>query len=186
MLIMSDQLPESVETQRLLVRVARPGDGQLFNDAIIESIDELKPWLGWVQPSPSIEESEASCRRAFARYLLNEDLMAFFIHKATGVLVGGSGLHNANWKLRQFEVGYWGRSGYVGSGLITEGVTALTKYALEVLKASRVFLTTDEQNISSWRLAERAGFQLEGTLRNERLNLQGKFRNTRVYSRVQP
>jgi len=52
------------------------------------------------------------------------------------------------------------------------------------LNASRVFLTTDEMNIASWRLAERAGFELEGTLRNDRRNLSGGLRNTRVYSRV--
>lgn len=181
---MSDQLPESIETARLLVRVARPGDGQMFNTAVVESYEHLKQWLGWVSPPPSLHDSEASCRRAYARFLLNEDLTAFFIHKESGSLVGGGGLHNANWKLRQFEVGYWGRTGFLGAGLITEGVVALAEHALQFLNASRVFLTTDDKNVASWRLAERAGFQLEGTLRNERLNLQGELRNTRVYSRV--
>lgn len=179
-----DQLPESIETTRLLIRVARPGDGALFNEAVVESCEQLKPWLSWVYPLPTLTESEASCRRAYARFLLNEDLMALFIDKASGCLVGGSGLHNANWKLRQFEVGYWGRTRFLGKGLITEGVDALADHALEQLGANRVFLTTDETNIASWRLAERAGFQLEGTLRNDRLNIQGQLRNTRVYSRV--
>ena len=179
-----DQLPESLETDRLLVRVARPGDGAMFNAAIVESCEQLKPWLGWVYPPPSLAESEASCRRAYARFLLNEDLMAFFIDKASGALVGGSGLHHADWQLRQFEVGYWGHSRFLGKGFITEGVAALTEYALQQLGANRVFLTTDELNMASWRLAERAGFQLEGTLRNDRLNIQGQLRNTRVYSRV--
>lgn len=158
----------------------------MFNEAIVESCEDLKPWLGWVYPAPSLNESEAACRRAYARFLLNEDLMAFFIQKDSGQLVGGSGLHNANWKLRQFEVGYWGRSRFLGAGLITEGVAALTEHALHDLRASRVFLTTDERNVASWRLAERAGFQFEGTLRNERLDLRGEFRNTRVYARIQP
>jgi RimJ/RimL family protein N-acetyltransferase len=183
-LTMNDQLPESIETARLLVRVARPGDGPMFNAAVVASCEHLKQWLGWVWPPPSLQDSEASCRRAYARFLLNEDLMVFFIHKESGNLVGGSGLHNANWKLRQFEVGYWGHHSFLGAGLITEGVAALAEYALEHLSASRVFLTTDEKNVASWRLAERAGFQLEGTLRNERLNLQGALRNTRVYARV--
>ncbi|MCR2829480.1 GNAT family N-acetyltransferase [Acidithiobacillus ferrooxidans] len=181
-----DQLPESIETNRLVVRVARPGDGAMFNAAIVESCEQLKQWLGWVYPPPSLSESEASCRRAYARFLLNEDLMAFFIDKESGTLVGGSGLHNANWKLRQFEVGYWGHSKFLGKGFITEGVAALTEHALQQLGATRVFLTTDELNIASWRLAERAGFQLEGTLRNDRLNIQGQLRNTRVYSRLRP
>lgn len=181
---MSDQLPEELETERLRVRVARPGDGPLFHEAIVESLPALSPWLGWVTPAPTPDQSEFSCRRAYARFLLNEDLMALFFRKSDGALVGGSGLHKANWQLRQFEVGYWGRTRYAGQGLMTEGVRALADHALSVLRASRVYLTTDERNTQSWRLAERAGFELEGTLRNERLDLQGTLRNTRVYARV--
>jgi RimJ/RimL family protein N-acetyltransferase len=98
--------------------------------------------------------------------------------------VGGSGLHDADWELRQFEVGYWGRSSFSGKGLVTEGVRALTDHALEVLGATRVFLTTDTQNVPSWKLAERAGFELEGILRKDRRNLSGGLRDTRVYSRI--
>lgn len=180
----SNFLPESLETARMLIRVARPGDGPVFNEAVLDSLTQLSPWLGWVSPPPTAEESEINCRKAFARFLMNEDLMAFFFLKDGGVLVGGSGLHKANWTLRQFEVGYWCRSGFGGRGLMTEGVKCLADHALQVLKASRVFLTTDEKNVASWRLAERAGFELEGTLRNERLNLAGTLRNTRVYSRI--
>ena len=49
---------------------------------------------------------------------------------------------------------------------------------------ARVFLTTDDRNEASWRLAERAGFELEGILRNDRRNLAGGLRDTRVYSRI--
>ena len=179
-------LPERLETERLIVRVARPGDGAMFCRAIHESLDRLSPWLGWVQPPPTVESSEAHCKRAYARFLLNEDLMAFFLQRDSGALVGGGGLHKADWTLRQFEVGYWGHALHAGSGLVTEGVRALTEHALTALQATRVFLTTDDLNTASWRLAERAGFELEGVLRNERLNLQGRLRNTRVYSRVAP
>lgn len=182
--IMASSLPEHLETARLVIRVARPGDGSAFNAAIHESLERLSPWLTWVTPPPTLEQSEASCRRAYARFLLNEDLMAFFFDKKSGSLVGGSGLHNANWDLRCFEIGYWGHPNFTGHGLITEGVSALSDHALDFLNASRVFLTTDEMNIASWKLAERAGFELEGTLRNDRRNLFGALRNTRVYSRV--
>lgn len=181
---MQSTLPEQIESERLIIRVARPGDGAIFNAAVLESLDRLSPWLGWVLPPPTLAQSEESCQRTYERFLLNEDLMAFFILKTTGALVGGSGLHDANWDTRCFEVGYWGHASHAGQGLITEGVAALTDYALDSLNASRVFLTTDERNEASWRLAERAGFELEGVLRNERRNLAGELRNTRVYSRI--
>lgn len=182
MLPSSDRLPEELYTPRLLVRVARPGDGVVFNRAIIESLDRLRPWLAWVTPVPSLADSEFSCRRAYARFLLNEDLMVFFFFKDTGQLVGGSGLHNVKWDLRQFEVGYWGHSAFAGQGLVNEGVQVLVQHALVNLRASRVFMTTDEMNVASRRLAERVGFQLEGTLKRERRNLQGGLRNTCVYA----
>ena len=179
-----DRLPETLQTGHLLIRVARPGDGAMFNAAVLESLPELAPWLGWVTPAPTLAEAEAKCCAAHERFLRNEDLMALFFTRDAGELVGGSGLHKADWTLRQFEVGYWGRSRFAGSGLMTEGVRALARHAIDVLGASRVFLTTDERNLRSRRLAERAGFEYEGTLRKDRLALDGQLRNTRVYAIV--
>jgi len=179
-----DHLPESLQSERLLIRVARPGDGAMFSAAIADSHRELAPWLGWVTPPPSVDEAEARCQAAHERFLRNEDLMAFFLTRDSGDLVGGSGLHKADWTLRQFEVGYWGRTRFAGTGLITEGVRALARHAVEVLGANRVFLTTDERNLRSRLLAERAGFEYEGTLRKDRLDLEGRLRNTRVYAIV--
>lgn len=181
-----DRLPETLHSDRLLIRVARPGDGAMFSAAIADSHADLAPWLGWVTPPPTPAEAEARCIAAHERFARNEDLMAFFLTKGGGELVGGSGLHKADWALRQFEVGYWGRSRFAGAGLMTEGVRALARYAMDTLGANRVFLTTDERNVRSQRLAERAGFELEGTLRRDRLDLDGRLRNTRVYAIVRP
>jgi len=178
-----DRLPESLRTERLLIRVARQGDGPMFSAAIADSHAELAPWLGWVSPPPTADEAEARCLAAHERFERNEDLMALFLTK-DGELVGGSGLHKADWTLRQFEVGYWGRTRFAGTGLMTEGVRALARHAIDALGAHRVFLTTDERNLRSRALAERAGFDYEGTLRQDRLDLQGRLRNTRVYAIV--
>lgn len=177
-------LPEFIETENLIIRAAKPGDGKAFNKAILESIDDLKDWLDWVTPPPTEEESEESCRMAYGRFLLNQDLMALFFHRESGEIVGGSGLHDADWEKGHFEVGYWGNSRYSRQGLMTEGVRALVNYAVTELKASRIFLTTDERNESSWKFAEQAGFEYEGTLRNDRYDLEGNLRNTKVYSVV--
>ncbi|WAC20809.1 GNAT family protein [Luteolibacter sp. SL250] len=177
-------LPQQIETERLIIRTARPGDGAVFNAAIHASMERLAPWLVWVTPPPTVEESEESCRLAHGRFLRNEDLMALVFRKECGSLVGGSGLHDADWKAGKFEIGYWGHAAFSGCGYITEAVRALADHALEKLGANRVFLTTDDRNTASWKVAERAGFQLEGMLRNERLNPAGHLRDTRVYARV--
>lgn len=181
---MCNQLPAHVETDRLLIKVARPEDARVLNDAVLESLPQLAPWLSWVHPAPALDQSAIACRTAYARYLLNEELRVLLFLRATGELVGGSGLHHIDWALRHFEVGYWARTRFCGQGLITEAVNALASHALRELGASRVYLTTDARNIRSCRVAERAGFKHEGTLRNARRGLDGQLGDTRIYSRI--
>jgi len=67
---------------------------------------------------------------------------------------------------------------------VTEAVNALAEYAFQQIKAVRVELITDEENVSSRRVAERSGFVLEGVLRNERRAPDRTLRNTCVYARA--
>ena len=176
--------PEALWSERLLIRTAKPGDGRAYNEAVVESLAALAPWLAWARTAPTLEVSEQACRHAYGCFLLDEDMMVFFFERSSGRLVGGGGLHKADWKIRKFEIGYWGRVGCTGQGLITEGVNALSDHAMEVLRANRLVLTVDERNLRSCRLAERSGFSFEGTHRNADLGPDGQLRNLRVYAKV--
>lgn len=177
-------LPQALESERLLIRVAGPGDGKILNRAVAESLGELGPWLPWLHPIPTVEQSEITCRAAYARYLLDEDLMVLLLHRETGELVGCSGLHSIDWSLRQFEIGYWARTRYSGHGYVTEAVRVLADFALSKLAATRVYLRMDARNSRSARVAELAGFQWEGTIRNEQRDVSGEMRDTKIYSRI--
>jgi RimJ/RimL family protein N-acetyltransferase len=83
-----------------------------------------------------------------------------------------------------FETGYWVRAGYTGRGYVTEACRAITAAAFDVLGAARVEIRCHDANVRSWRVAERAGFVLEGVLRNERRHLDGALGDTRIYARV--
>lgn len=99
-----------------------------------------------------------------------------------GAMVGAVGLHRPVWATPKFEVGYWARTRHAGRGYVSEGVAALTQLAFVQLQAARLELLTDEANAASRRVAERCGFTLEGTLRNERRAPDGTLRHTCVYA----
>lgn len=44
-------IPDHFETERLLIRVPRAGDGPVLLDAIQESIVELREWMDWARTS---------------------------------------------------------------------------------------------------------------------------------------
>ena len=185
-------MPERLETERLILRVPRAGDGALVNEAICASQAELAPWMPWAGSAPTLDESEAHCRRQQARFLLREDFVWLMLRRSvlggdgdTGSeLVGGAGLHRIDWALRKFEIGYWRRTGCEGQGFVTEAVRALTRLAFDGLDARRVEIRMDDRNARSWRVAERAGFTLEALLRFDSATSAGEPRSTRIYARV--
>ena len=181
-----EDVPERIETERLILRIAHGGDAAALNMAVCESLDDLRICMPWAQSAPSMAQSEADCRRMQAKFLLREDLPMFMFERradgSEGDFVGGTGLHRISWSVRRFELGYWCRTGRQGCGYVTEAAQAVTRFAFERLRAGRVEVRMDDTNERSWRVAQRAGFVLEGVLRSESLNPLGEARDTRVYA----
>jgi len=181
-------VPERLETERLVLRCPRPGDGPAVNVAVCDSLEGLRPWMPWAKAAPSIADSEAYCRRMHAKFLLREDLVLIIFERgsegAAGPVLGAVGLHRIDWVARCFEIGYWRRKGLGGLGIVSEAVQGLTRMAWDRLDARRLEIRMDDDNGPSRKVAERAGFTFEGLLRLNALALDGSARSTRVYARV--
>lgn len=177
-------VPESFESERLVLRAPRYGDGAEVNEAIRESLAELRPWMPWAQHAPSPLETEENVRHARLHYLERSDLRLHLYRKDTGAFVGGSGLHRIDWDLRKFEIGYWVRTAFAGRGYVTEAVAAIAAMAVERLRAERIEIRCDARNVRSRAVAERSGFTLEGLLRSERLDVEGRACDGLVFARV--
>ena len=181
-------VPTQLETERLTLRCLRPGDGTLLSEAETETNEELRPWMTWAQTPRSVEEAEIYCRRMAARFILREDLIWLAFERepsgGEGRLVLSCGLHRMDWTARRFEIGYWRRAGFGGQGYVTEVTVALARLCFDRFDARRVELRMDDANVASWKVAERAGFTLEGVLRDDSLTPVGVVRSTRVYARV--
>jgi RimJ/RimL family protein N-acetyltransferase len=179
-------VPTELLTERLLLRPFRQEDAPVLHAAIAESIGELRQhlwFLPWVAEEPSLESALVRCRQAEAAFLLRTDLPFLAFNRGTGRLVASIGLHRTDWNIPRTEVGYWVRTGEKGNGYASEGVNALTKWALGQLRAIRVELITDEQNTGSRAVAARCGFMLEGIHRNIGRGPDGAVRHNCIYAR---
>lgn len=177
-------IPESFESPRLLIRAPREGDGKQLNEAVLDSREELLPWMPWAEHVPSVDDSEANLRRAQAEFIKRSDLRLLIFLKESGVLIGSSGLHRINWDVRRFEIGYWLRTGYTGQGYMTEAVEAIAGFAIRELEANRIEIRCDSRNTRSSRVAERTGFKLEGVLRQWARANDGTLRDDMIYAKV--
>ena len=155
-------IPMPIFTPRLLLRPPQPGDGAEVNAAIHETLEDLQRWMPWATKPPTIEESEEGVRRAFARWMLREDLRILIYDRASGRLAGSSGLHRIDWDIPRFEIGFWARKSFEGRGYVTEATNALTRYAFGQLRAQRIEIRCDSANVRSQAVIKRLGFEYEG------------------------
>lgn len=180
-------VPVVLETSRLMLRPFRERDAPALHDALTESLDELRRhlwFLPWVAEAQSLQSAEVRCRRAEANFLLRTDLPYLAFSKATDRLVASIGLHRTDWLVPRTEVGYWVRSSETGKGYASEGVKALTDWALDELRAARVELVTDADNHGSRAVALRCGFTLEAIQHNTMRGPDGALRHSAVYSKL--
>ncbi|HWE01723.1 MAG TPA: GNAT family N-acetyltransferase [Tepidisphaeraceae bacterium] len=177
-------VPEVLETPRLILRAPRSGDAIEMNRGVHDSFAELHAWMNWAAEPPSLEATELFSRQSAASFLSRTALNYRIFVSADQVFAGCLSLFNIDWSIPKFEIGYWLRSSLCGNGLMTEAVIALAKMAKVKCDANRVEIRCDEKNIRSRRVAERAGFRLEGILANDSRDPAGNLRNTCVYAVV--
>ena len=180
-------LPMPITTSRLLLRPPQIGDGAIVNAAIVESFNELRQFMPWAQVLPTVDQTEEYVRQAAANWIVkkNEEpyLPLLIFDRQIGELIGNTGFHHFDWDIPCLETGYWLRTSRTGQGLMTEAVNAQTRYAFEQLKVKRIAITCDTANVRSKNIPERLGFQLEGTLKNNRLTVDGSVSDTLVFAR---
>jgi RimJ/RimL family protein N-acetyltransferase len=159
-------------------------DAAEVNRSVRESFNELHAWMVWAKTEPTPEQTEMFLRQAVADFVLRRAFHFNMYLREGNSFAGGISLFNINWSIPSFEIGYWLRTPLCGKGYMTEAVVALAKMAMEELKANRVEIRCDVNNLRSRKVAEMAGFRLEGVLKNDARTPAGDLRSTCVYSKA--
>lgn len=181
-------VPTQIESERLIIRCPQKGDGFAVFEAVVESLESLREFpasLPWAVVEPSISESERFCRESQATFILRSAMPMLLLNKENDQLVGSSGLHDIDWTVPKCEIGYWIRSSCVRQGFATEAVKAITSFAIASLGMRRIEALPDDKNLRSCLVCERAGYELEGVLHNERVQPDGQLADTRIYAFTQ-
>lgn len=175
-------LPDRIETERLILRVPRAGDGAIVLPSVRASIETLKRWMPWATDAYGRSDAEEWCRRSAAKFILREELQFLILRRSDEQHLGTLGGFNFDWKIASGEIGYWLRDDGGGHGYMTEAVNAVRDLLITQVGLQRIEIRCDDRNVRSYRVAERLGFVHEATLRREALGTDGAHRDTRVYA----
>ncbi len=157
--------PETVlRTDRL---VLRPFTADDVADTQLACSDELtQRWLPL--PSPyTVDHASSWCTEISHHLRTSGDGIHFAVtDAATGQLLGTVGLKKTDWPALVSEVGYWIAPWARGRGTAAEAARTVGEWLLRQQGFQRLVLFAATGNTASQRVAEKAGFQREGLLRN--------------------
>ncbi len=124
--------------------------------------------------------------RRFISAALTMTPESHFAIAVEGRAVGGIGfaLHTDVERVSA-EIGYWVGEPFWGRGIATEALKAVTAFAVREHSLSRVYAVPYEWNPASFRVLEKAGYVLEGTMRRSAIK-DGRIINQRLYAFVVP
>lgn len=159
-----------LEDEAILLRLLEEDDAPAVAAAVGDD-PELDRWTSI--PFPYTED------RAREFIASTEETAFAILDRSTKELLGGIGTRVAGPAV--VEVGYWVKADARGRGVATRALGLIARFAFDELAAARVQLTTEPGNLGSQRVAEKAGFVREGTLRS-RLLVKGRRRDAVMFS----
>ena len=158
-------LTDGVVTLRRLIRADDEAIARACSDP------ETQRWLGFL-PSPYlVEHAQAFIDTAGADWEAGRAAVFAIGDARTSGLLGALGIEDAIG--RHPSIGYWVGPWARGQGVATRATVLASRWALRELGVTRLELHAEPGNIASLLVAERAGFQREGVLRNFVTNRDG-------------
>lgn len=181
-------IPESLETPRLYLKMPTAGWGEALYKAILDGYPDYVQWLDWPISPPSLEAVEKDCRQHHADFVLRTFIRYLIIEKSSGDVVGRCAFPSfgIKWKIPQFSLSYFIRKSKRGLGYAAEASHGLTILAFSVLNARKVEIQCDAENVASYRIPEKLNFTLEYTQKGGWPRPDGQLATLKTYSLFNP
>jgi ribosomal-protein-alanine N-acetyltransferase len=171
--------------EEITLRAPRLRDRPQWNSVRAENKDWLSPWEATlpVLPHDSPAYEGGDTRPSFYQMVrsLNHEARAgrsysFFIWSGknlVGQITMGGVMYGA---LRGAHIGYWVDQNYANRGFTTQAVKLVTAFGFSQLGLHRMEINVRPENAASCRVAEKAGFVIEGH-RKAFLHIDGAWRD---------
>ncbi len=154
------ELPQRIETERLVLRPWTVADAPALADAVTASLDHLLPWMPWASAEPLLPSERIDLIRHWQGEADRGENLVVGVFLGD-VIVGGSGLHRRVGP-DALDIGYWIHVGHTRKGYAREVSAALTSAAFQIPGIERVEIHHDKANVASGAVPRSLGFTLAG------------------------
>ncbi|MFX0014334.1 MAG: GNAT family N-acetyltransferase [Promethearchaeota archaeon] len=163
------ELPSILETKRLVLRPYQAGDGLHFLAMLERNRKYLAELLGPITESTEINEIEIFLRKLAADWVARNRFVLSFWEKSSLKYLGHIWIEPLDWRIPNFEMGWFIDKEYQGRGFTTEAAKAAILFIFKNMNANKITVRVRKHGSyyeKSKEIAKRCGFIEEGILRN--------------------
>jgi len=181
-------MPQIIENDDIVLEIPLDANQELTKEIyteVIDTLEMLQPWLPWAKDGYSMENEKQFLTEQCQKRYHEQSGFAYLIRdKSTHKFCGVVDIIKVDDNAKMGEIGYWLAKSAQGKGYMTKAVMLLEKTAFEN-GFNRMEIRNDPQNQNSVNVAKRAGYHLDGVLRQDRWNPHYKrFADTNVWSKL--
>jgi [ribosomal protein S5]-alanine N-acetyltransferase len=171
--------PQLVVDDRLILRPWRSGDIPAIRAAF--ATPDIQRWH--VLRIDSDDEAQAWIDDWARRWAAELDASWAITRAGGGTVVGQVGLRTVMLFASEAQLSYWVMPAARGAGIAALAARAVADWTFDAVGLNRLFLKHSVANAASCRVALRAGFRTEGTLRGHLLHADG-FHDCHIHARL--
>ena len=167
-----------IKTRRLVLRAPLDSDAQ---GLLALSHDEAAMRYYGMEPFEGQREALAELAWFTALLADGEGIRWVIADRATDAYMGDIGFHRRSLRHRKAEVGFRLERRHWRKGIMSETLAAALRYGFGEMRLNRVEALVDPRNAACLALLDKAGFTIEGTLRDYEFE-HGAFVDLRMLS----
>ena len=168
------EVSESIKLQLLIEK-----DAEKFYNLIDKNKEYLKEFMPRMLETKSVGDTRDVIKIFLNQIIENNGFRAAIYYNLD--MVGIVGFKYMDWQNMKTEMMYWIDQDYTGKGIATECVEKLINVAFYEYGMNKIIIKSSVKNIGSKKIAEKCGFTIEGTLKEDELLMDG-FTDINVYS----
>lgn len=152
-------LPQQLEGYGVTLRRWTPSDAERLHQAVVESIEHLRPWMEWISQEPQTVQARRRMLIRWEQDWIDGGDVAYGVFVDGDTVAGGCGLHHRRGP-GTLEIGYWLHPAFVGRGIMTAAARLLTDGAFNMPGVEQVEIHHDKANTASRGVPRRLGYEL--------------------------
>ena len=167
------------------LRLLRLGDLDPYFALVQRNRERLADrFVGTVSRTKTLEEAQEFVEEMIKHTISNTYFPYVIIDENENRIIGFIDLKNIDWDIPKTQIGFYIDEAYEGKGIISKAISKIIDYCFEDKGFEKLFMRIHPENLAAKKVAEKCGFELEGTIRKDYKTPSGNLVDLLYYGKV--